>query len=1074
MRINHEYDIYNRKEPSIIYLARPGKNVICAMNGIDSSTVKLEINTNNTTTLSFSVNKYIGENTLSNSYDYIEEMMELYCNGIWFKIVDPPSVTFDGLQETKDITAESYEVTLSQYMLNTFKINTGEEGSYEVQYKRNYNLNHKDNPEHDPDFDSGINPQVIFYNPKCPELSLLDLVLKHSGADILGWHVGYVDDTKSESSDESDSAYLANYLYYYDVDNKSVYSFLTQEVAGICRCVFEFDTVNMTINAYRPEGLGVDTELFLGFRNIQNNISVLRDTSLITQFYVSGANDYNVDIVNFGSSVITDISHFINDLYMPKSLQEKYKRYIEYKEDKRKDYIFNSKVYAYINEKQTELVNRVPTDSVQTDWFSSSVKDLKSAYNSNVAIILGLENLYVDADNNFSLNELKKHKSDWDLYSSIMDYALPSIIAALHSKGIDGSEAIKELNKLFENDPDKKLNKAQFKITGNGNLLSNVNPVVINTDWIVCNRLYTNCITDDITIDLSQCKGITRGFKFYDITEKIYDEDGNEIIGVYEDDYVPDVGNENISSKVDKFAGNFGIIQSKISVNVESYYCLSCYIKASGIPNAGGFQLSYAKSSNKYTPASNKSYVIKKANDWKKCWLLFKTDKNTTLIDVAFVAYTAAGIDYRNTLPFYICGMQLEELSEDEYNNYKSNESNILNAGFGYFIENNDDIKAYETNWDLYGIDELKVKIKTYENCMLELKKKGFNNTYNSDLGCDLDYYSQMNQCYKDYTNLVKQANDALKKRQAEYDKLQTGTVTNIDIGDIKLNDNGKPIKDKNDKTIPILYTFDGGINKANNMRLFIAKDVDIKNWGKNWKSDYNIDMDTNYKYLQGILSSDELLNEAFTNEEFIILTHLYRQANYSNENIEITDLDTSVTAVKQVKKLFDDAVKELYVESHPQYIYSDSIENIYALPELKDYHDRFNVNDYVHIELNDNTFITLRLIKISYNPCDLDESMEITFSNMIQYASKRDDYNSLLEGMVNASSHDAGSIQGKSNNGSNFTVSAEVIQQLLSNPMFTSKISSSDTNANSIIIDLQNQVKQLQAELEKLKDKIK
>ena len=37
-----------------------------------------------------------------------------------------------------------------------------------------------------------------------------------------------------------------------------------------------------------------------------------------------------------------------------------------------------------------------------------------------------------------------------------------------------------------------------------------------------------------------------------------------------------------------------------------------------------------------------------------------------------------------------------------------------------------------------------------------------------------------------------------------------------------------------------------------------------------------------------------------------------------------------------------------------------------------------YNVNDYVHIELNDNTFITLRLIKISYNPCDLDESMEI------------------------------------------------------------------------------------------------
>lgn len=1067
MRINHEYDIYNRKEPSIIYLARPGKNVICAMNGIDSSTVKLEINTNNTTTLSFSVNKYIGENTLSNSYDYIEEMMELYCDGIWFKIVDPPSVTFDGLQETKEVTAESYEVTLSQYMLDTFKINTGEEGSYEIQYKRDYDLNHEKNPEHDPDFDSGDYFSVVFYNPACPELSLLDLVLKHSGADILGWHVGYVDDTKSESNDTEDTAYLADYKYYYDVNNKSVYSFLTQEVASICRCVFEFDTVNMTINAYRPEGLGTDTELFIGFRNIQNNVSMSRDTSLITQFYVSGVNDYDIDLVNFGDSVLTDITHFINDQYMPKSLQEKYKRYIDYKEAMRSKYIFNSKVYAYINEKQTELTNRVPTDSVQTDWFSCSVKDLKSAYNSNVAIILGLENLYVDDNNNFSLDELKKHKSDWDLYSSIMNYTLPAIIAALHSKGTDGSEAITELNKLFENDPDKNQNKAQFKITGNGNLLSNVNPVVINTDWLVTNRLYTECITDDITIDLPQCKGITRGFKFF------RNERGKDSM-IYEDDYPsPDVGNEDFPSKTEIFAGRFGVIQSKISINVDSYYCLSCYIKSSGIPEAGGFSLSYAKSSNTYTPLSSKPYVITEANKWKKCWLLFENGKNT-LIDVAFNAYTDQYINYENTLPFYICGMQLEELSEEEYNKYKSNESSILDSGFGYFIESNDDIKAYETNWDLYGIDELKVKIKTYENCMLELKKKGFNNAYSSDLNCDLDYYHQMNQCYRDYESLVKQANEALKQRQAEYDKYQTGTIYNVDIGDVELDENGEPKEDKDGNKIPILYTVDGGIDEANKIRSFLAKDVDIKNWGKDWKPEDSL-MGCNYDYLKYTFSfsPEQLANESFTDEDILILTHLYRQADYSNENIDITSVDTTVTAVKQVETLFKDAVKELYIESHPQYIYSDSIENIYALPELQDYHDKFNVNDFVHIELNDNTFITLRLIKISYNPCDLDESMEITFSNMIQYASKRNDYNSLLEGMVNASSHDAGSIQGKSNNGSNFTVSADVIQQLLSNPMFTSKISSSNTNSNSIIVDLQNQVKQLQAELKDLKEKI-
>lgn len=35
MKINHKYDIYGRTEPSIIYLAKPGKRLYCALGGID-------------------------------------------------------------------------------------------------------------------------------------------------------------------------------------------------------------------------------------------------------------------------------------------------------------------------------------------------------------------------------------------------------------------------------------------------------------------------------------------------------------------------------------------------------------------------------------------------------------------------------------------------------------------------------------------------------------------------------------------------------------------------------------------------------------------------------------------------------------------------------------------------------------------------------------------------------------------------------------------------------------------------------------------------------------------------------
>ena len=104
VKINHKYDIYGRTEPSIIYLAKPGKRLYCALGGIDTSTASLSLKTNNTAELTFTVDKYIN-NTVTDGYEELDELMELYCDGIWFKIVDPPTINNDGLRETKEITA---------------------------------------------------------------------------------------------------------------------------------------------------------------------------------------------------------------------------------------------------------------------------------------------------------------------------------------------------------------------------------------------------------------------------------------------------------------------------------------------------------------------------------------------------------------------------------------------------------------------------------------------------------------------------------------------------------------------------------------------------------------------------------------------------------------------------------------------------------------------------------------------------------------------------------------------------------------------------------------------------------
>ena len=864
MKINHKYDIYGRTEPSIIYLAKPGKRLYCALGGIDTSTASLSLKTNNTAELTFTVDKYIN-NTVTDGYEELDELMELYCDGIWFKIVDPPTINNDGLRETKEITAESYEIMLTQYKLKNFKINMGEEDSYEMMYQATHDTNKF--------------YQIKFYDSENEDLSFLHLVLKH--ADVPGWHIGYVDNI----TPDDDGKLLPNNICNFEVDDQNVYAFLTQEAAQAYKCVFEFDTVNMTINVYRPDSLGKDTNVVLGFRNIQNSITISRDENLVTQFYVEGLDDYNIDAVNFGDSVITDLSYFICEPYMDTSLQEKYNAWQSYRESRREEFINLSKEYNKNLEVLTELMNRVPIDTAQTNWFGKKVEDLKDAYNANMAIIKGLEALYVDDEKNFDLEALKK-SHDWPLYESIMNYTLPSIVAALQAQ----DETVEGF--------------------GKGNIISCVNPIVLGQDWYMVNPGTSSFQT--IQIDDAPAYGITRGVK---------------VTGT-----------------------NGGIYQHNISIEPSQRYTLSCFVKGSGT-----FYLGY---NNTGEDRKNVAYNI--TSSWTRVYTSFNL--SSRLIDVAFAG----------TNDFTICGMQLEMGDSP--------------SQFGYFTQSENIIKAYETDWKLYGISELKVKISTYDSCIKELKKSGYADGYNPLSGYEEAYFTQMHQKYLDYLNLKDQAETALKERQAEYDAAK------------------KPeIQEKRNQ---------------------IAKDVLLENFGK-----------VQNKY------------SAFTDKETYIIKSLYSQSTYTNENIIVTTLDSTADAVDKSKVLYDDALEELYVESHPQYTYTDDVENVYALPEFKEYHEQLAVNDFVRVGITDTNYIKLRVIEITYNPCDLDESMEVTFSNMIQYKAKRNDYNTLLNDALNTSNRNGGRVNSVNKSStSDYVITSEAIKQIFSNPLFNSMLGGTTT----------------------------
>lgn len=868
MKMIHNYDIYGNTESAIIYLAKPGKRFFCALGGIDTSTVSVMLRTNNTAELTFTVDKYV-DGVESQGYEELDEMMELYCDGIWYKIMDPPTETNDGTQCTKDITAESYEISLTQYKLKNFKINMGEEDSYEMMYQKNHDINKF--------------YQIKFYNPENEDLSFLHIVLKH--ADVPGWKIGYVDNITLDD----DKVLLPNEICNFDVDDQNVYAFFTQTAAPAYKCVFEFDTENLLINVYKPDSLGKDTNVVLGFRNIQDSVTISRDDSLVTQFYVDGLDDYNIDLANFGNSVITDCSHFCREPYMNIVLQEKYTAWQKYIESRRDEYCNLSREYNKNLDILAELMNRVPIDTAQTNWFGQKVEDLKDAYDSNMAIIKGFESIHVDEEGNFDLEDLK-NSSDWPMYESIMNYTLPSIVAALQAQ----DETIEGF--------------------GKGNIISCVNPVVLGQDWYMVGSGTSSFQT--VQINDAPAYGITRGVK---------------VIGT-----------------------NGGIYQHNISIEPSQRYTLSCFVKGSGT-----FYLGY---NNTGEDRKNISYNI--TSSWTRVYTSFNLTSH--LIDVAFTGSS----------DFTVCGMQLE--------------MGDAPSQFGYFTQSEAIMKAYETDWKLYGIAELKTKIATYDSCIKELKKNGYADGYNPLSGYEEAYFTQMHQKYLDYLNLKDQAETALKERQAEYDAAK------------------KPeIQEKRNQ---------------------IAKDVLMENFGK-----------VQEKY------------PAFTDKETYIIKSLYNQATYSNENIIITTLDSTVDAVDKAITLYKDAVEELYVESHPQYTYTDEIGNIYALPEFREYHDQLAVNDFVRLGLSDTRYVKLRVVEIRYNPCDMDETMEVTFSNMVQYKSKLTNDNEFLTNALNQTSDRTGGRVNSVNKSStsDYVITSEAIKQIFSNPLFNSMLGGTTTGGS-------------------------
>jgi hypothetical protein len=367
-----------------LFLCETDKSKICQLETTNThGTFKF----NSYSELSFEVARIYndiitGKTKVNPFYDKIESPRLIYLENFAYFELQGPGLNSDGINESKACTAYSLEYSLSTKFLEDFKINIGTVDSLEV-------LN-ADDPNR-------IVP-IVLHNPNNPKLSLFDLVLEK----VYGWKIGHVDSSLQKLSRQ------------FEVDRKSVYDFLMNEVCEKFNCYIVFDTIENTINIYAesltskfigdgstntftvsppfaqigtvsvdgykttrweydettgaltlediPEsGAHIEvvdgalteweTDVFVTFENLANEININYPSDEIkTVLTVTYGDDLDIREVNMGLPYIVDLSYFYTVDWMGQDLYDAYTAYMQ------KSNIYQSE-YTDNAQKMLEIAN---------------------------------------------------------------------------------------------------------------------------------------------------------------------------------------------------------------------------------------------------------------------------------------------------------------------------------------------------------------------------------------------------------------------------------------------------------------------------------------------------------------------------------------------------------------------------------------------------------------------------------------------------------------------------------------------------------------------------------------------
>nr|DAG67974.1 MAG TPA: tail protein [Bacteriophage sp.] len=320
---NLPVDFLNNLEKPIIYIAKKDKTFLGAVSIYDD--LSLTFNLNAFQTASFKIYRDINGKKYEH-YDDFQEDRLIMIQGIgWYKIHVETNIENTGI--SKNITANSLECTLCNKRLVDFQVNSD-------------------------DFEDEKYARTIFYNPADLNKSLLHRVLNVAP----NWSVGHVDQS------------IANKQRTFDIDDSDVYSFLINDVSEAFNCLFIFDTVNMTVNAYDLDNYGDDTNIFVSMDNlVQSMEETIDENSIITCYRVVGGDNVEVAEINpNGTNKIYNFEYYLPE--MEESIQNKVIAYNEKYQSLKLTYqSITDRMRQQLDVIQ-ELYTRNPESAESTDW----------------------------------------------------------------------------------------------------------------------------------------------------------------------------------------------------------------------------------------------------------------------------------------------------------------------------------------------------------------------------------------------------------------------------------------------------------------------------------------------------------------------------------------------------------------------------------------------------------------------------------------------------------------------------------------------------------------------------------